>query len=88
MKYNLIFLNIIFLEFIKNINISINIFYNFLNKFNNNEIYIINKKLKKYFFVFFLINNLIVYNNIFLLLFYNNNLKLDLLLVFKYSNYK
>nr|QVO51002.1 DNA-directed RNA polymerase subunit beta [Ulva compressa] len=88
MKYNLIFSNITFLEFIKNINISINIFYNFLNKFNNNEIYIINKKLKKYFFVSFSINNLIAYNNIFLSLFYNNNLKLDSLLVFKYSNYK
>lgn len=87
-KYNLIFSNITFLEFIKNINVSINIFYNFLNKFNNNEIYIINKKLKQYFFVSFSINNLISYNNIFLLLFYNKSLKLDSLLVFKYNNYK
>lgn len=87
-KYNLIFSNITFLQFIKNINISIYIFYNFLNKFNNNEIYIINKKLKKYFFVSFSINNLISYNNIFLSLFYNKSLKLDSLLVFKYNNYK
>ena len=87
-KYNLIFSNITFLEFIKNINLSINIFYNFLNKFNNNEIYIINKKLKKYFFVSFSINNLISYNNIFLLLFYNKSSKLDPLLVLKYNNYK
>nr|YP_009424459.1 DNA-directed RNA polymerase subunit beta [Ulva flexuosa]ARO34783.1 DNA-directed RNA polymerase subunit beta [Ulva flexuosa] len=87
-KYNLIFSNITFLEFIKNINISINIFYNFLNKFNNNEIYIINKKLKKYFFVSFSINNLISYNNIFISLFYNKSLKLDSLLLFKYNYYK
>nr|YP_009220456.1 DNA-directed RNA polymerase subunit beta [Ulva fasciata]ALR86954.1 DNA-directed RNA polymerase subunit beta [Ulva fasciata] len=87
-KYNLIFSNITFLEFIKNINISINIFYNFLNKFNNNEIYIINKKLKKYFFVSFSINNIISYNNIFISLFYNKGLKLDSLLIFKYNNYK
>nr|AKC35206.1 DNA-directed RNA polymberase subunit beta [Ulva sp. UNA00071828] len=87
-KYNLIFFNITFLEFLKNINISINIFYNFLNKFNNNEIYIINKKLKKYFFVSFSINNLISYNNIFISLFYNKSLKLDPLLLFKYNNYK
>lgn len=87
-KYNLIFSNVTFLEFIKNINISINIFYNFLNKFNNNEIYIINKKLKKYFFVSFSINNLISYNNMFISLFYNKSLKLDSLLIFKYNNYK
>nr|YP_010530066.1 RNA polymerase b''-subunit [Ulva tepida]UXW92164.1 RNA polymerase b''-subunit [Ulva tepida] len=87
-KYNLIFSNLTFLEFIKNINISINIFYNFLNKFNNNEIYIINKNLKKYFFVSFSINNLISYNNIFISLFYNKSLKLDPLLLFKYNNYK
>nr|YP_010835631.1 RNA polymerase beta'' subunit [Ulva meridionalis]WFS80099.1 RNA polymerase beta'' subunit [Ulva meridionalis] len=87
-KYNFIFSNITFLEFIKNINISINIFYNFLNKFNKNEIYIINKKLKKYFFVSFSINNLISYNNIFISLFYNKSLKLDPLLLFKYNNYK
>nr|YP_010020682.1 DNA-directed RNA polymerase subunit beta [Ulva rigida]QOK35601.1 DNA-directed RNA polymerase subunit beta [Ulva rigida] len=87
-QYNLLFSNITFLEFIKNINISINIFYNFLNKFNNDEIYIINKKLKKSFFTSFSINNLISYNNIFLLLFYNKSLKLDSLLVFKYNNYK
>nr|UFQ87295.1 RNA polymerase beta subunit [Ulva torta] len=87
-KYNLIFSNITFLEFIKNINISIIIFYNFLNKFNNNEIYIINKKLKKYFFVSFSINNLISYNNIFISLFYNKNLKLDSLLIFKYNYIK
>ena len=87
-KYNLIFSNITFLEFIKHINISINIFYNFLNKFNNNEIYIINKKLKKYFFVSFSINNLISYNNMFISLFYNKSLKLDSLLIFKYNNYK
>nr|ULC80453.1 DNA-directed RNA polymerase subunit beta [Ulva lacinulata] len=87
-KYNLIFSNITFLEFIKNINVSINIFYHFLNKFNTNEIYIINKKLKKYFFVSFSINNIISYNNIFISLFYNKSLKLDSLLIFKYNNYK
>ncbi len=87
-KYNLTFANITFLEFIKNINISIIIFYNFLSKFNDNEIFFINKKLKKYFFVSFSINNLISYNNIFILLFYNKNLKLDSLLLFKYNNYK
>lgn len=87
-KYNLLFSNITFSQFLKNINIIINIFYNFLNKFNNKELYFIKKKLNKVFFVSFSINNLVSYNNIFILLFYNKSLTFDSLLLFNYSNNK
>jgi hypothetical protein len=86
-RYNLLFYNMIFYKFIKNINFILIIFYKFIKTINNKKIYFLKKNINKYFFSNFSINNKISYSNLFNLFFNYKTLIFDDFLLSNNNNY-